>query len=172
MLVGGTKYTVTVPADLQGTNGNKMAGEYSFDFITEFDAATAITETVGAAGRYYSFKAPALTTGNSFVFRFSVANKAANVAELYAVDSTTATSGTLLGAVNLRGNGSYEIDITDYIAQRAGESTVLLLKTAKAASDTVVLRETFDASGSYSKGSYVTLNAGTEIAGEKALKGH
>ena len=168
-LTGGTKYTVTIPADLAGTNGNKIAEEYSYDFITEFDVATAVAETAGVQGNYYSFTAPALTAGNSFVFRFNVTNEAANIAEVYAVSSTSDTTGTLLGSVNLRGSGSYEIDITDYIAARAGEETVLLLKEGKTVGDIVVVSDSFDTTAP-SKSSYVTLVPGSEIDGKLALK--
>ena len=168
-LVGGTKYTVTIPEDLQGTNGNKIDGEYSYSFITEFDVASEVTETKNESGRYYSFIAPALTSGNSFVFRFNVTNEAANVADIYSVASTSDTSGTLLGSVNLRGAGTYEIDITDYVAARNGQETILLLKCRNTVGDNVVLNDSFD-TNTPSKISVVTLVAGAEIDGKKALK--
>ncbi|MBQ9069742.1 MAG: Ig-like domain-containing protein [Clostridia bacterium] len=120
-LSGNTKYTLTVPAGFSGTNNQPTKTVYEASFITEFDVAaepTSVSENV------YTFTAPSFTSGNSFVFRFNVTNDAANVAELYENDA----NGDLLGSVNLRGAGSYEIDITDYVAANSGKDITLLLK--------------------------------------------
>ena len=130
-LSGGTEYTVTVPAGFAGTNGTAMEKAYTTSFITEFGKETkpeSVSENV------YTFVAPEFTTGNSFVFRFNVKNDAANVAEVYA-DST---DGEKLGSVNLRGAGSYDIDITDYVAANAGKEITLVLKAGRTAGNTQV----------------------------------
>ena len=140
-LDGNTEYTVTVPSTFAGTNGAAIGTERSYAFITEYDKATELT----ASGEYYSFVAPEMTSsGNKFVFRFAVSNDAANVAELYAVESTEATSGVLLGKANLAGVGSYEIDITDFIAENSGKEVTLMLKGARAAGYSEVFSESFD----------------------------
>ncbi|MBQ3015216.1 MAG: Ig-like domain-containing protein [Clostridia bacterium] len=164
-LSGNTEYTITIPTDFAGANGKAIGTAYTTSFITEFDKATA----AAASGNYYTLTAPAMTSGNSFVFRFNVTNDAANIAELYAVSEVGATDGTLLGSINLRGAGSYEIDITDYIAANAGNEIVLLLKGAKAAGTTNVLTETFDSSKPSSTNSKVTYTTGAVIDGEKTL---
>ena len=135
-LSGSTKYTVNIPQGFSGTNGTPMSESYSTSFITEFDVVTA-PESV--AENAYTFTAPEFTTGNRFVFRFNVTNDAANVAEVYAGSA----DGKKLGDVNLRGKGSYEIDVTDYIAANAGKNVTLVIKEVRVASNTVVKSDAF-----------------------------
>ena len=120
---GYTEYTITVPADLSGDNGVPMGSAYTSTFKTELALDTKLENVAGK----YTFTAPdnLLSGTDSFVFRFAVSNNAANVAGLY--DG----SDTLLGTVNLKGAGTYEIDITSYISERPGESVSLTLKTEK-----------------------------------------
>ncbi len=163
-LTGGTEYTVTVPAGFSGTNGTATEAAYTTTFITELDVDTKPTTV---SENTYTFTAPAFTTGNSFVFRFNVKNDAANVAEVYA-------NGTeLLGSVNLRGAGSYEIDITDYVAENSGKEIDLVLKEQKTAGSVTVTNDAL--SGEMS--SDVTLNKtnvtfvyGAEADGATALE--
>ncbi len=168
-LAGDTLYTVTVPADFKGDNGVAMNSVYTSSFRTKDDVATKLN----AVGEYYSFTAPsAFTFGNSYVFRFLVTNDAANRAMLYAVDSTTATEGALIGSVNLRGMGSYEIDISDFIVENTGENVILMLKAESTVGDTVILNSA-DGSAIYenaSKNSKVTfVNGATTPDGETAV---
>ncbi len=131
MLSGSTEYTLSIPAGFAGINGAPMAEAYTSSFITEFGVETApesVSENV------YTFTAPEFTEGNRFVFRFNVTNDAANVAEVYA----NSADGEKLGSVNLRGKGSYEIDITDHVAANAGKEITLVLKAARTAGNTVV----------------------------------
>jgi len=165
-LSGATEYTLTIPATFAGHNGKAMGTAYTTGFITEYDNATAAS----ASGNYYTLKAPAMTGGNSFVFRFLVENDAANVAELYAVSATGATDGTLLGSVNLRGAGAYEIDITDYIAANTGKDVVLLLKGRRVADTYGAFEDSFDSSKPSSTNSKVTYTIGAVIDGKKTLK--
>jgi len=174
---GNTEYTINVPRGLKGENGAVMKSDYTSTFITEFDKAdTEITTLKTEGGTYYSFKAPALTTGNGFVFRFRADNDAANTVSLYAVDSTSAISGDLLGNVRVKGEGSYEIDVSDYIAKNSGKNVTLLLKADKAASETVVKEESFDTfcprdtPSSSTPEKKLTLEAGASIDGRTALK--
>ncbi|MBR2650242.1 MAG: Ig-like domain-containing protein [Clostridia bacterium] len=133
-LIGGTEYTITVPADFAGENGVQMGKAYTASFITETDIAAKAV----ASGNYYTLTVPSLTVGNSFAFRFLITNDAANIAALYAVSSVGQTGGTRLGSVNLRGRGSYEIDITDYAVKNAGKEVVFRLDTKTAANVGVV----------------------------------
>ena len=128
----GTTYTITVPASLKGDNGVPMGTDYVSEFTTRNGSDTALSP-VGVS--YYTVTAPAsMPSGmDTLTFRFAVSNNAANVAELYAVDSTEATSGELLGSVNLKGAGTYEIDITKYLLTNAGKSVTLMLKAGKVA---------------------------------------
>ena len=131
-LSGSTEYTVCIPAGFAGTNETATEEAYTTTFITEFSKETApgaVSENV------YTFKAPEFTVGNSFVFRFNVTNDAANIAELYAGSA----DGEKLGSVNIRGKGSYEIDITDYVAENAGKEITLVLKAGRTVGDTVVI---------------------------------
>ena len=165
-LKGATLYTVTVPATLKGDNGVEMGTAYTMSFITEMDTATATV----MSGSYHSVSVPAFTNGNSFVFRFFVANDAVNVAELYAVSAKGETSGEYLGSVKVNGAGSYEIDITDFAAKNTGNTVVLYLKCAKAAGENnVFANDPFD---TYSKSntSQVTYEKGATIDGETAFK--
>ncbi len=166
MLEGSTLYTVTIPADLKGDNGVAMGTAYTTTFLTEMDNATA----TNASGSYHTVSVPAFTNGNSFVFRFLVANDAVNVAELYAVSSEGETTGEYLGSVKVNGSGSYEIDITDFAVANAGKSVVLYLKTAKvAANNNIFANDPFD---TYSKNntSQVTYKTGATIDGETTFQ--
>ena len=175
---GGTEYTVTVPVGLKGENGAVMKESYESTFITEPDnATTPVTVTKAENGTYYSFTAPKISTGNGFAFRFRVENDAANTVSLYVVNSVSDTSGALLGNVRVKGVGSYEIDISDYVAANSGKKLTLLLKADNAASETVVKEESFDTflpSATPDKNDQpnklLTLEAGASIDGRTALK--
>ena len=126
----GTTYTITVPASLKGDNGVEMAEAYTSQFTTRSGFDTSL-EAQNVS--YYTFTAPqALPSGmDTFNFRFAVSNDAANVAKLYAVENANATDGALIGSVNLKGAGTYEIDVTKYLLTNAGKSVTLMLKADK-----------------------------------------
>ena len=134
-LSGNTEYTINVPQGFYGTNGTPMNEAYTTSFITEFSVESA-PESV--AENSYTFTAPEFTDGNRFVFRFNVTNNAANIAEVYAGSA----DGEKLGSVNVRGNGSYEIDVTDYVAANTGKNITLVIKEGRLAGDTVVKSDT------------------------------
>ena len=144
-MAGNTQYTITVPSDIKGTNGVAMGTAYTAVFSTENDGAADLVATNGAAGTYYTVTAPdAMPAGkDTIVFRFAVTNDAANVAELYAVEDTNATTGTLIGKVNLKGAGIYEIDITKFALDNAGRTATLLLKAGKNAGTTLIKENDF-----------------------------
>ena len=140
---GGTEYTITVPADLKGDNGVAMGVAYTSTFTTEYSVDTELSAVAGS----YTFEAPSVLPAgtDSYVFRFAVSNNAANVAGLYNEEDA------LIGKVNLRGAGTYEIDITGYVCERAGQEITLTLKTEKNAGVTTLENRDFS----------VTTNLGT-----------
>ena len=151
-LNGNVEYTVTVPATLKGDNGKALGTKYTSTFTTEEDVITKAQNTVdGAEGQYVTFNIPELTSGmNRYDFRFYVSNEAANVAELYVVTDYNSASpdsssiGELLGTVNLRGSGLYEIEITDFAGANQGKTVTLLLKEKNAAGEYVSGIKTFE----------------------------
>ena len=171
---GGAKYTLTVPAELKGANGVAMDKAYTSEFYTEIDSANAadITYTDTASGRFIDLTAPESLTDiyNGYAIRFFVSNNAANIAELYAIDphdydtnGASAQKGALVGKVNLRGAGSYEIDVTDYIAERAGERVVFLLCAKKTPGTVQVYENDYsETQGSISKDAYVSVGINNE----------
>ena len=170
---GGVTYSINVPADLKGKNGVEMGESYTSTFIAEYDDASAAVSTVTSdSGNYFSFTAPsAMAIGaNGYSIRFFVANNAANIAELYAVDydsfdpssPDSASVGELVGSVNLKGSGSYEIDVTDYVAQRAGKRIVLFLKAQKTAGTAEILYIDYsDTTGNCSNDKYASVTVDT-----------
>ena len=169
-LSGDTVYTLSIPSDFAGNNGVAMGKAYTLSFETEKDSA----KYLGASGEYYTFTAPKkFTFGNTYVFRFLVTNDAANRAMLYAVDGEGDTEGELLGSVNLRGAGTYEIDVTDYIAAKADQEVTLMLKAENAKGEREVLNSE-DGSAIYNlpsknKNSKVTFKNGVTIGEETAV---
>ncbi|MBE6536783.1 MAG: hypothetical protein E7673_02395 [Ruminococcaceae bacterium] len=133
----GTTYTITVPATLKGDNGVEMGEAYTSQFTTRYGTDMPLT---AENTTYYSFTVPAsMPQGfDTFNFRFAVSNNAANVANLYAVDTVGAAEGTLVGSVNLKGAGTYEIDVTKYLLANAGNNVTLMLKGAKTAGTTTL----------------------------------
>ena len=162
-LKGNTEYTVTVPAGFAGSNGTKTESAYTSSFITELDVSC---EPIAVSEKTYTFLAPSFTSGNGFVFKFNVTNDAANVAEVYA-------EGTLLGSVNLRGAGSYEIDITDYVAKNSGKEITLTLKEGRTVGEVSVKNDSL-AEGSLNSditpnNTNITYTYQNEVDGKTAL---
>ncbi len=150
---GGAKYTITVPAGLVGSNGSATTESFTSSFTAADEAQTAVNSVTGTRGTYMYFTAPA-GSGNETVLRFTVDNDAANIAELYALSGfdalspDTSTVGELLGEINLRGIGSYEIDVTDYVKAHAGEEIALLLMAKKSAGSEAIKNYSFAANDS------------------------
>ena len=167
LLEGSTTYTVTIPADFKGDNGREIGAAYTTTFVTEKDGLAELT----GDGDHYTFTAPEITTGNAFSFRFTVENNAINTAELYAVSGKDATLGELLGKVNVNGNGTYEIDVTEYVTANSGKEITLLLKKGRATSDETVINDTMSGtlSSNLSKGNKATLTASSSVDGRNAL---
>lgn len=171
---GGESYTVTVPAELCGSNGKAMGEDYVFTFGTEAElsanfALNAPVTVTNANGTYFSFTAPAaMAEGyNAMKLRFKIANNAANVVNVYAASSTSDTAGKLLGTVNLSGDGYYEYDVTDYVmSYGAGETVYFFVKTTKQAADTVTYTQNFADRGDFWMNSIINPEFVTEVAGE------
>ena len=175
---GSTLYTVSISGAIKGDNGRAMGNAYSTSFTTEYDNSVSTDTVEGTAGSYVTLTAPALVGGeNKTVFRFRVTNDAANIAEVYAVSGFDAAypdssvKGALLGSVNLRGAGYYEIDLTEYAQANAGQSITLLVAQKKTAGVTTVTDNNFNSGISgVSKGSYATISNATSANGTGALK--
>ncbi|MBR2650085.1 MAG: hypothetical protein IKD45_00325, partial [Clostridia bacterium] len=175
---GSTAYTLTVPKGLCGENGVPTKSEYTASFYTYYGEEASISSLAGEAGDYIYFTAPNLPSGaNGFTVRFRVTENAANVAQLYALtgfdaaNASAATVGELIGSVNLKGAGYYEIDVTEYVAQRAGEEVAFLLRGAKSAGESEIYSTDFSASfGVCKKGADATVTLGTAPDGTNALK--
>ena len=157
-LLGGAEITLTVPAGLSGDNGKGMTEAYVAKYTTKGEITSGITTVSGANGTYFVCAPVSVENASEIFVRFRTQNEAANVAELYTVSGfdknapDSSTVGELVGKVNLRGKGSYEIDVTEYVS--ASSETVFLLKTSKAAAEI-----TGEYVGTITKGRYVTLTA-------------
>ncbi len=177
-LTAGDIYTVTIPGNIKGDNGVEMGSDYVYSFATapEAEADTAFVEADN--GAYITATVPDMESLsenqalNTLKIRFyASAEKAANTVDVYAVESTSATAGELLGSVQLKGEGYYDFDITEFMQNKTvGEEVVFYLKQAKEAGVFEHYKEGF------SKGlgsNTVTAQAAyevTSINGEDALK--
>lgn len=117
-----TKYTVTIPSNLKGSNGKEMGAAYVFSYTSDHET-TLSSETIADGNDVFaSFDASSLgANADQYVLRFYVDNDAANVADVYALygfNSTdkTYTSQALVKRVNLRGSGYYEVDVASCLA--------------------------------------------------------
>lgn len=158
-LLGNAVLTVTIPAGLAADNGKGMEADYVAKYSTKNESSSNVNSVKGVNGTYFVCSAMNMSNVSEVFLRFLVSNEAANVAELYTVSSFNASNpdaseiGELVGSVNLKGAGYYEIDVTEYVGKAASES-VFLLKTAKTAS--VITNEYLSA---VKKGRDVTLTA-------------
>ncbi|MBQ8719798.1 MAG: Ig-like domain-containing protein [Clostridia bacterium] len=142
-LLKGEGYTVTVPTTLKGDNGKALAQKYTSQFTTE---STDTIPSVRLEGNHVSFCVPTLNGESSgYALRFFVSNDAANVASIYAVDSMSDTSGEALGKVNLKGAGYYELDISDYLADKSGKKVYFYICATNEAGETVHYNAKFNA---------------------------
>ncbi len=139
VLEGNTMYTLTVPSDLKGENDVEMGTAYTANLYTEYNVNNKADSNVTTSkGTYFNFTAPYLSgDANRAKIRFRVTNDASNTAKLYAVDGFDANSpdssalGELVGEVNIKGKGYYEIDATDYLMKNSGKPVTFLLTNGK-----------------------------------------
>ena len=140
-MAGSMTYTVSIPADLKGDNGTVLGAKYETKFTTEYGRAYVAS----VDGDYISATVPAFDTNNGFALRFYVSNDAANIANVYAVDSKGATEGDYIGSVNLIGRGYYELDVTDYLMTKTAGDSVYFLVEADKTIGTTELKDDFNA---------------------------
>ena len=180
---GYEDYTLTVPASVKGDNGKEMGVDFVRHFSTKPDSNTAASSVVNVDnGSFTTFTVPALSADtNRYFFRFRVANDAANIAELYAVDSFNTADpelsdiGKLLGKVSLKGKDIYEIDITDYIATKAGQSITLFVKEQKTEGTSQITYNGFDSAADVAlakKNRYSQMKFATAPDGEASLESY
>jgi len=140
-MLGSTTYTVSIPADLKGDNGTTLGEAYETKFTTEYGRVYMASLN----GNVVSATVPQFTDNNGFALRFYVSNDAANIANIYGIDSPDAEEGAYIGSVNLIGRGYYELDVTDYlISKTAGDMAYFLIEAAKTAG-TSELKDDFNA---------------------------
>lgn len=178
-LLPGDIYTVTVPGDIKGDNGAPMGSDYVYTFETVSEVETDSTFTGGKNGAYITATVPDMealsgknAALNTLKLRFySSAEEAANTAEIYAVASASATSGELLGSVQLKGEGYYDFDITEYMQNKtAGEEVVFYIKQAKEAGVFERYSEDFSSGVGSNKISEAVGYELTSIGGDDAVK--
>ncbi|MBR2650457.1 MAG: Ig-like domain-containing protein, partial [Clostridia bacterium] len=135
-LSGDTEYTLTVPETLAGDNGKAMGKSFTASFRTEPEDSETVETVTTDIGTYFIVSKPAVLGADARI-RFYASGAAANTASLYAVSGfdksspDSATVGSLIGSVNLFGEGYYEIDVTEALSGKSGEC-VFLLKAARA----------------------------------------
>lgn len=132
----GKAHTITVPATLKGENGVALGTAVTKDFSVNA-ANVTIAETVKNGGNLYMtvdvpVSANTDASLDTYKLTFDVNNDASNIADVYVVTNynaqnpSAATEKFKLGSVNLKGKGTYSVDITDYIKSLNGVSTVTL----------------------------------------------
>ena len=129
-LKGGEIYTLTVPASIKGDNGKEMGEAYVAQYKTVNE--NAIYGTL--ENNYITVSIPETIT-SGVKLGFSVDSDAYNTAEIYLVNDMGATSGELIGTVNVSGKGVYEIDITDKAVKNLGKSLTFLIKAKREVSE-------------------------------------
>ena len=176
-LKSGVAYTLTVPATLSGDNGVVMGESYTASYYTESEGVSKITQTNGSLGTYFTLTAPTGSQASEASIRFYVSNDAANVVELYTVSGfdksnpSASTKGELVKAVNLNGEGYYEVDVTKYVLEaEAGSELTFLLVPQKTAGESTKVTSFASSVSAASFGSYVRGSVGTAPDGESAAK--
>lgn len=127
VLEGNTKYTLTVPSYLKGENGVEMGTPYTATLYSEYGENVSVNSSSDiTGGKSVTVTVPELSDdANEIKVRFRVTNDGANIVSVYT------ENGALIGKVNIKGQGYYEVDATDYLADKAGQQVTLLLKEEK-----------------------------------------
>ena len=182
-LSGDETYTVTVPADIRGDNGKAMGKAFTYSFRTGFENNDTKVNTVKTeSGTYVYFTVPDVSSSVDFnadlyTLRLNVANDAVNTLNIYSVSGfdaaspESATVGALVGSSVITGAGQYDISLAEFVKSfKAGDTAAFLVKTAKAASETVVHKATMeDEKNSASLGGQAVCKYTTAPDGAKAL---
>ncbi len=158
-LRGASEITLSIPAGIEADNRKGMEKDYVAKYSTKNEKSATVSAINGSRGTYFVCDAPNMSSVSEVFLRFRVNNDAANIANLYTVsdfnaeDPDASTTGSLVGKVNLRGKGYYEIDVTECVGAANGQC-VFLLETEKGVGET-----TKDYLSSVKKGRDVTLTA-------------
>ncbi len=152
----GTSYTVNIPADFCGENKVSMGKPYSFGFKTKNEQRISPSYTEGT---HFEYTVPDLSKSsylNTAKLRLSVKNDAANTALVYLTDSLESENGDLLGKINLKGSGVYEINVSDIALGKApGEKLYFYIAAENQAETKVVYSDEFiDNNGKNYKSSF------------------
>ena len=177
-IIGGDKYTVTVPTGFSGENGTSTTAEQNFEIYTTVEAAyTPDGRVAGTRGEYITVTVPALAKDvSNYVLRFRVTNDAANTASVYIVNGFNASNpdasslGEKIASIPLKGIGYYEADVTKYIAENFGKTVTFLISAEKKAGQSVKIN-TFDSGLSgFTAKNYVTMSGAATPGGDSADK--
>ena len=129
-LLGGERYTLTVPASFVGNNGKAM-GE---DYTVEFETVNENYSDVESHGNYAIVTVPN-DIKSGVKLGFYVADDAYNTADVYLVSAVGETAGQPVGSVNVSGAGWYELDVTDVAKDSGGEQLIFFIKAKRALGD-------------------------------------
>ncbi len=174
--VGGTVYTLTVPAGFTGKNGSASDKVYTYTFTTlpEMSVVGSNGEDIvfSESGSVISFTAPEKTDVNSFSLRFNVENDAVNALKIYSASSESDISGELIGEIKVNGNGNYSFDVTEYaMAANVGETLFFRVETASSEQVKNIYFHDFAAKGDFAMpGNSYSEYEYTEIDGEDVIK--
>lgn len=145
----GKTHTITVPATLKGDNGIAMGEAKSATFdVLGANVQTATTVENGG-NLYATVNIPAGYNTDSaldtYRLTFKVDNDASNIADIYAVSNynasypASATEDYKVASINLKGKGTYSVDVTEYIKSLNNvKSVTLKVKPQKTAAQTSV----------------------------------
>ena len=175
-LSGARKLTLTLPADLRGTNGKEMGEAYTATFSIDAESTVSLSSESktlnGGESTFYALTVPAFATGyDSLKLRLRVTNDAANLLSVYTASSATDEEGSLLGTVRVNGAGFYEFDVTDTVAGHTeGENLFFRVTAKETAGEVPVTAESLESSlGAFTRTGYTSASFG-EIEGESALR--
>ncbi len=165
---GNTAYTLTVPADLAGSNGVAMGTAYTTTFHTrpEGDATVLVNgATINENGTNVTLTVPE-AAADGYALRVLVSNNAANTLKVY-----DASTNALVNSLRVSGAGYHEIDVTEALAAyEAGSEVTFRLFTENAGDNVAHWEQTFDTDNGGLTFLYCDVTTGAEIDGALALK--
>lgn len=147
-LDGTDRYTLTVPADLAGSNGKPIGREYTAAFRPEPESAvTLVTSPQNVTERgevFIPVSVPALPADADRIgLRVGIIG-GANELCLYSAASEGDMTGTLIGATRVSGETYAAFDVSDFLRARSDDKTVWFrLRTANLPGDGYVYERDF-----------------------------
>ena len=167
-LNGATAYTLTVPANIVGSNGKEMGQTFTSSFYTRPEGSAEFIEgasVLDETGKTITLTVPE-NAASGYALRVLVTNHAANTLNVY----NTAT-GDLMVSTRISGTGFHDVDLTDALASYAAGTTVTVrLETANAIGNVAHWEENFNSDNGGMGFKFSELTPGQEIDGELALK--